>query len=52
MTLWWLGGLANETGDAETAIPYLQESLTILQKIGSPSAQTVQSIIDRITNNA
>jgi len=40
--------LADKRGDLATAIPYLQESLSILQRIGSPSAATVQSILDRV----
>ena len=48
MTLWWLGGLANEQGDFQTAISYLQESLTILQHLKSPDAATVQSFLEQV----
>ena len=41
--------LADEKGDKETAIDYLSQSLTILQKIGSPNARTVQGMLDRIS---
>ncbi|MEL7071207.1 MAG: tetratricopeptide repeat protein [Cyanobacteria bacterium J06581_3] len=50
-TLAMLGQLLSEKkGDIKTAISYLQESLTTLQRIGSPSAQSVQDMIDRITS--
>ncbi|WP_027268956.1 tetratricopeptide repeat protein [Leptolyngbya sp. PCC 6406] len=38
--------LVKQKGDFTTAIPYLEESLAILQRIGSPSAATVQRMID------
>ena len=49
MTFWWLGGLAKEQGDFQTAISYLQESLTILQHLKSPDAATVQSWLEQVT---
>jgi hypothetical protein len=42
----WL--LANN-GDFQTAISYLQESLTILQHLKSPDAATVQSLLEQVT---
>ena len=41
--------LADKKGDSETAISHLQESLAILQRIGSPDARTVQNILNRIS---
>lgn len=41
--------LADAKGDTETAIDYLNQSLTILKKVSPPSARTVQEIIDRIS---
>lgn len=38
--------------DFVTAIAYLQESLTILQRIGSPDAATVQSILTPMQQKA
>jgi tetratricopeptide (TPR) repeat protein len=49
MTFWWLGHLAKEQGDFQTAISYLQESLTILQHLKSPDAATVQSWLEQVT---
>lgn len=52
-TLAMLGQLlADEKGDSATAIVYLQESLDILQRIGSPDARTVQDILNRITSES
>jgi hypothetical protein len=48
MTLWWLGHLAKEQGDFQTAISYLQESLTILQHLKSPDADTVQGLLEQV----
>ena len=49
MTLANLGQLlADEKQDFTTALEYLQESFEILQRIKSPTAQTVKEIIDRI----
>lgn len=44
--------LADKKGDRETAIAYLQESLAILQRLGSPDARTVQNILNRITGES
>lgn len=52
-TLAMLGQLlADKKGDVATAIPYLEESLAILQRIGSLDAATVAAILTRITQNA
>ena len=48
ITLWWLGGLASDQRDFQTAISYLQESLTILQHLKSPDAATVQSWLEQV----
>lgn len=49
MTLWWLGGLANDVkGNSEQALIYLQESFDILQRLRSPNAAQVQEMIARI----
>jgi tetratricopeptide (TPR) repeat protein len=40
--------LADQQGEFDTAIAYLQESLAILQRIQSWEAQTVQDILSRI----
>ena len=50
ITLATLGQLlADAKGETETAIDYLSQSLTILEKIRSPSALTVQAILNRIS---
>lgn len=40
--------LADKKGDSATAIVYLQESLDILQRIGSSDTRTVQDMLNRI----
>ncbi|MEG4583762.1 tetratricopeptide repeat protein, partial [Microcoleus sp. MOSTC5] len=40
--------LADEKGDFDQALNYLQQSLEILQHLRSPDAQTVKRIISRI----
>lgn len=52
-TLQWLGVLvANVQGDFDTALEYLQQSLTILELIQSPDADAVRRIIDRVQQRA
>ena len=48
ITLWYLGHIAKEQVDFQTAITYLQESLTILQHLKSPDAATVQSWLEQV----
>ena len=48
MSLWWLGGIAQQQGDNSTALKYLQESFEILQRVKSPDAQSVKGRIDKI----
>jgi tetratricopeptide (TPR) repeat protein len=40
--------LADERGDFETALAYLQESLAILEHLRSPDAETVKGIMARV----
>jgi len=47
-TLAMLGNLLANTGDFQIAIPYLQESLTILQHLKSPDAAKVQMMLEQI----
>ena len=47
-TLAMLGDLLANNGDFQTAISYLQESLTILQHLKSPDAATVQSLLEQV----
>jgi tetratricopeptide (TPR) repeat protein len=52
-TLVMLGQLiANVSEDYNTAISYLQESLEIFQRLKSPSAEIVQSILSGICDRA
>ena len=48
-TLANMGYLSANNGDFQTAISYLQESLTILQHLKSPDAATVQSWLEQVT---
>jgi len=48
-TLANMGVLSANNGDFQTAISYLQESLTILQHLKSPDAATVQSWLEQVT---
>jgi tetratricopeptide (TPR) repeat protein len=48
-TLAMMGYLLANNGDFQTAISYLQESLTILQHLKSPDAATVQSLLEQVT---
>ena len=48
MTLANMGDLLASNGDFQTAISYLQESLTILQHLKSPNAATVQSLLEEV----
>ncbi|MBE7381445.1 MAG: tetratricopeptide repeat protein [Leptolyngbya sp. SIO1E4] len=51
-TLWRLGEtLAEAKGDFAAAIPYLEDSLTILKRIGSPDASTVETILHQVRSN-
>ncbi len=43
-----MGNLLANKGDFQTAISYLQESLTILQHLKSPDAATVQSLLEQV----
>ncbi len=52
MTLWWLGGLAEQQGDYTKAIAYLQPALEILQRLKSPNAEKVQAMLERIIRNS
>ena len=47
-TLAMMSQLLAAGGKFETAIAYLQESIAILKRIGSPDAQTVERILARI----
>ncbi len=47
-TLANMGVLSANNGDFQTAISYLQESLTILQHLKSPDAATVQSWLEEV----
>ena len=47
-TLAMMGVLSANNGDFQTAISYLQESLTILQHLKSPDAATVQSWLEQV----
>jgi hypothetical protein len=47
-TLWWIGGIAYEKGDLETALTYLAESFEIFERIGSPEAEKVKGILDEV----
>nr|WP_223807459.1 tetratricopeptide repeat protein [Pseudanabaena sp. UWO311] len=47
-TLANMGVLSANNGDFQTAISYLQESLTILQHLKSPNAATVQSWLEQV----
>ncbi|MFY7833763.1 MAG: tetratricopeptide repeat protein, partial [Pseudanabaena sp.] len=49
MALANMGVLSAKNGDFQTAISYLQESLTILQHLKSPDAATVQSWLEQVT---
>jgi tetratricopeptide (TPR) repeat protein len=48
MTLAMMGQILAMNGDFQTAISYLQESLTILQHLKSPDAATVQSWLEQV----
>jgi tetratricopeptide (TPR) repeat protein len=48
MTLANMGYLSATRGNFQTAITYLQESLTILQHLKSPDAATVQSWLEQV----
>ncbi|WP_413171170.1 tetratricopeptide repeat protein [Anabaena azotica] len=53
ITLAMLGQLlADEKGDFDTGLEYLQESLEILQLVKSPHAETVKGIINRVQKMA
>ena len=39
--------LSDQKGNTTTATAYLQESLSVLQRIGLPDDPTVQSILNR-----
>ncbi|MEQ8752480.1 MAG: tetratricopeptide repeat protein [Coleofasciculus sp. G1-WW12-02] len=48
-TLVMLGQLlADEKGEVETAIDYLQQSLAIFQHLKSPDAETVREMLDEV----
>lgn len=51
ITLWWLGHIANQQDNSSQALVYLNEAFEILQRIKSPKAQAVQSLIHRIENS-
>ncbi|MEH2147439.1 tetratricopeptide repeat protein [Nostoc sp.] len=51
MTLWWLGGLAEQQGEYTKAISYLQPALEILQRLKSPDAEGVRASLDRVMGN-
>ena len=52
MTLSWLGYIAKQQGDFDTALEYLQQSLEILQRIQSPDAETMRRIINDVQQMA
>jgi hypothetical protein len=43
-----MGQISANNGDFQTAISYLQESLTFLQHLKSPDAATVQSLLEEV----
>lgn len=48
MTLWWLGGIAEQQGNYNQALDYLQPALEILQRIQSPHAEEVRQMVERV----
>jgi hypothetical protein len=48
MTLWWLGHIAEQQGDYNKALNYLQPALEILQRIQSPDAEGVRQMVARV----
>ncbi len=50
MTLWWLGHIAEQQGNYNQALDYLQPALEILQRIQSPDAEGVRQIVARVQN--
>ncbi len=48
MTLWWLGHIAEQQGDYNQALDYLQPALEILQRIQSPDAERLGQVVARV----
>lgn len=48
MTLWWLGHIAEQQGDYNQALNYLQPALEILQRIQSPDAERLGQVVARV----
>ncbi len=48
MTLGWLGGMAEQQGNYNQALDYLQAALEILQRIQSPDAEVVRQMVARV----
>ncbi|MBN3952063.1 MAG: tetratricopeptide repeat protein [Nostoc sp. NMS7] len=48
MTLWWLGGIAEQQCDYNQALDYLQQALEILQRIQSPDAERLGQVVARV----
>lgn len=44
--------LADEKGEVETALNYLQQALDILHRLESPDAETVSIILDRVRRDS
>ena len=44
--------LADEKGEFEIGLDYLQQSLEIFQRLGSPNAETARQIINRVQQKA
>jgi tetratricopeptide (TPR) repeat protein len=47
-TLWWLGNIAEQQGDYNKALDYLQPALEILQRIQSPDTEEVRQMVVRV----
>ncbi|MEH2113824.1 tetratricopeptide repeat protein, partial [Nostoc sp.] len=47
-TLWWLGHIAEQQGNYNQALDYLQPALEILQRIQSPNAEGVRKMVARV----
>ncbi|WP_258003757.1 tetratricopeptide repeat protein [Fischerella thermalis] len=48
MTLWWLGHIAEQQGNYNQALDYLQPALEILQRIQSPDAERLGQVVARV----
>ncbi|HYX13128.1 MAG TPA: tetratricopeptide repeat protein, partial [Nostoc sp.] len=48
MTLWWLGHIAEQQGNYNQALDYLQPALEILQRIQSSDAERLGQVVAEI----